>query len=333
MPAEISLATPAPTRRDHGEPRLPHPLRLVLPWGRRVLRLNHVTLLLRLSLAIELAAFIAGLCWFALEGIGWFEVAIFFAMFLVSGLGITVGYHRLFSHRAMRARAWVRLMLGIMGAMGMQGPILYWVSIHRKHHRYSDEPEDPHSPLPIGSGRFAALRGAWHGFAGWIVDGSFCLYPDYIKDLRRDSVVLFVDRWYPLWVAAGIALPGLAGWAWYGTLHGFIACAFAGGPVRLFFTLTAAWYVNSAAHLFGSRPYATADDSRNNLFVNVMSLIGEGYHNNHHAFPRSAKFALQPGQVDIGYWLVRLLELTGQVDKVIVPSASAVPVAPEAEYQ
>ena len=106
--------------------------------------------------------------------------------------------------------------------------------------------------------RFAAAKGAYHGFVGWILNGSFCLYTDYIKDLRRDAIVRFVDRFYPVWVVAGILVPGLIGWAWYGTWDGFIACAFAGGPIRLFFTLTAAWYVNSAAHLAGRRPFATA---------------------------------------------------------------------------
>jgi len=253
------------------------------------------------------------------QGIGWLEVAVFAVMFMISALGITVGYHRMFAHRALRARPWVRLVLGIWGAMGMQGPILYWVSIHRKHHRYSDELEDPHSPRPRGMGPFATVRGAYHGFVGWIIDGSFCLYTDYVKDLRRDAIVRFVDRYYPAWVLLGILLPGLVGWVWYGTWQGYVACLVAGGPVRLLFTLTAAWYVNSTAHLFGTQPFATSDASRNNRFVNIAAVIGEGWHNNHHAFPRSANFGLQPGQFDIGYAFIRLLARLGWVDRVQVP--------------
>ncbi len=328
MPTDSTIALASSTRRDVGESRLPLPLRISIPWPlRRAVRINHITLLLRIALAAELAGAIAGAWWFIVHGIGWVEVSVFALMFLVSGLGVTVGYHRMFAHRSLRARPWVRLMLGIWGAMGMQGPILYWVSIHRKHHRYPDAMEDPHSPRPRGAGRFAAAKGAYHGFVGWILDGSFCLYTDYIKDLRRDAIVNFVDRLYPLWVLAGIALPGFIGLAWYGTWEGYVACAFAGGPIRLFFTLTAAWYVNSVAHLFGSRSFATSDNSRNNLFVNVMAVIGEGWHNNHHAFPRSANFAVRAGEIDVGYAFIRLLERFGLVDRVLVASGRAIDMA------
>jgi stearoyl-CoA desaturase (delta-9 desaturase) len=333
MPAETTIAMSPDARRDLAESRLPRPLRISFPWPiDRALRINHVTLALRVALGAELIATFVGVWWFAVHGIGWVEFAVFALMFMVSGLGITVGYHRMFAHRSLRARPWVRLVLGIWGAMGMQGPILYWVSIHRKHHRYPDALEDPHSPRPRGNGHFAAANGAYHGFVGWILNGSFCLYTDYIKDLRRDAIIRFVDRFYPAWVAVGILVPGLIGWAWYGTWDGFIACAFAGGPIRLFFTLTAAWYVNSAAHLAGRRPFATADGSRNNRFVIVASVIGEGWHNNHHAFPRSANFGLQPGQTDIGYVFIRLLARLGLVDRVLVASGQPF-VAAEPESQ
>jgi stearoyl-CoA desaturase (Delta-9 desaturase) len=328
MPTDSSIALPPGARRDRGESRLPLPLRISVPWPlRRAVRINHVTLLLRVALAAELAGAIAGVWWFITRGIGWPEVAVFFLMFLVSGLGITVGYHRLFAHRSLRARPWVAAMLGIYGAMGMQGPILYWVSIHRKHHRYPDALEDPHSPRPRGEGPLAAARGAYHGFVGWILGGSFCLYSDYVKDLRRDPVIRFVDRLYPVWVLSGVVLPGLIGLAWYGTWQGFVACAFAGGPVRLFFTLTSAWYVNSVAHLFGSRSFATADTSRNSLLVNVTTIIGEGWHNNHHAFPRSANFGVQGAQFDLGYQFIRLLKRLGMVDRVLVASGRAIDMA------
>src|ERR1700676_1971042 len=128
MPAEISIAISPGARRDLTESRLPRPLRIAFPWPiRRALRINHVTLALRIALAGELVAALAGLWWFAVHGIGWMEFAVFALMFMMSGLGISVGYHRMFAHRSLRGRPWVRLMLGIWGAMGMQGPILYWV--------------------------------------------------------------------------------------------------------------------------------------------------------------------------------------------------------------
>jgi stearoyl-CoA desaturase (delta-9 desaturase) len=332
MPTETIIAMPSGHRRDVGEIRLPHPTRISVPWLKRDIRFNHVTVLLRVGLAIEVAALVVAVWWFAVHGVRWFEVAVLALMFLMNALGITVGYHRLFTHRSLQARPWVRLVVGIWGAMGMQGPILYWVSIHRKHHRYPDEPEDPHSPRPRDNGRFAVARGAIYAFVGWIVSGEYCLYPEYIKDLKRDPVVRFVDRYYSLWVIAGVIVPGLIGFAWYGTWEGYWACLFAGGPIRLFFSLTGTWYVNSAAHIFGSRPFVTTDNSRNNRFVVFATVIGEGWHNNHHAFPRSANMAMQPYQIDVGYQFIRLLKRLGLVDRVLVSFGKPIDVTePEAQ--
>ncbi len=303
-------------RRDAGETRLPLPVRFTLPLpSRPTVQFNHARLLARLTVAILLAGTIAALWWFAVHGIGTLEVALFLAMYWINGLGITVGYHRLFAHHAFRATPLCRAVLGIAGATGMQGPILYWASIHRKHHRFPDAPEDPHSPQAQRGGVVGWAAGFWHGFIGWMLGESFALYPEYVKDLRRDPVVLWVDRHYPVWILAGFLVPGLVGAAWYGTWEGYWACLLAGGPLRAVCTFSASGLVNSLAHLHGRQPFHPGDDSRNNAIVTVVAL-GEGLHNNHHAFPYAARFSLRRGEVDIGYPLVRLLERIGWAQDV-----------------
>jgi stearoyl-CoA desaturase (delta-9 desaturase) len=316
-------------RRDAGETRLPLRVRVVLPLpGRPTVQFNHARLLARTTVAILLGGALAALWWIAVHGIGLLEVVLFVAMYLVNGLGITVGYHRLFTHLAFRATPLCRAVLGIAGATGMQGPILYWASIHRKHHRFPDAPEDPHSPQPRGSSIAARAAGFYRGFVGWMLGQSFALYPDYVKDLRRDPVALWVDRYYPVWIALGFVVPGLAGAAWYGTWEGYWAGLLIGGPLRAFCTFSASGLVNSLAHLHGRQNFRSGDDSRNNAFVAVVAL-GEGLHNNHHAFPYAARFSLRPGEVDIGYPLVRLLERIGSAQdvKLAPPGAAAAPEA------
>ena len=140
---------------------------------------------------------------------------------------------------------------------------------------------------------------------------AYCVYVDYVRDLRRDPVVRWVDRWYWLWVAASWVIPGFIGLAWYGTADGYWAGFFAGGPLRTLWQLNCTWAVNSIAHCFGRRRFETREDSRNSALVNTLTMNGEGLHNNHHAFPWSASFALFPGEIDPGYWVLRGFVATG----------------------
>lgn len=315
-------------RRDATEIRLPLPVRLRLPLDGRMFEFCLVDWLARAMAAVLLGAVGFAIYWFATRGVGWFDVAIFALMAWINGLGITVGLHRLFTHGAFHPnRAW-RLILGIWGAMAMQGPILYWVSIHRKHHRHADAREDPHAPLweagpGVGAGR--RMLGAYRGFVGWMFDGSFRLYPEYVRDLKTDADVIWLDRFYFLWIGLGILLPGLAGLAWSGTLDGAISAMLAGGPIRIFYGLVATGCVNAFAHGKGARPFRVGDASCNRPWVNLVSWIGEGLHNNHHAFPGAAKFNLLPGQVDPGYGFIRLLEICGWAKQVkrVAPVAIA----------
>jgi stearoyl-CoA desaturase (delta-9 desaturase) len=290
----------------------------------RLLRVDPMQVLSILSLAAVVIGSAVGVWWFWNHGITWFEPLLLLAMTFATGLGITLGYHRLFSHRAFVARPGLTIALGILGAMSMQGPIAGWASVHRKHHRYSDRPGDPHSPRPIGDGIGGALRGFIQGHVGWVVSDAYGIFVDYVRDLRRDPVVTWIDRWYWLWVAAGWTLPGFIGLAWYGTMAGFLAGFFAGGPLRTLYHLNCTWAVNSVAHCFGRRRFATHEDSRNNMLVNTLAMNGEGLHNNHHAFPWSARFALFPGEVDVGYWVLRGFAAMGWARRVRVPAPHVV---------
>jgi stearoyl-CoA desaturase (delta-9 desaturase) len=324
--AQVSGLPEIEARRDRDEVRLPLSIRVRLPLLAAPLEFNRFDVLARLVAVAILGSLAFSIYWFWQHGVRGFDVAIFIAMNAISALGTTVGYHRLFAHRAFEAPAFWRGLLGIWGALAMQGPILYWVSVHRKHHRYPDAAEDPHAPIWEGKSWRASphpVRAIYRSFFGWMFDGTYRLYPDYVRDLRKDPVVLWIDRFYPLWVALGVALPGLAGWLWYGDAQGLVSGLLAGGPIRMFYCISAASAVNAFAHGAGARPYRTGDDSGNNRWVNLVSLIGEGLHNNHHAFPHSARFSLAPGEIDPVYLFIRLLVRLGGAHSIREPSPAA----------
>lgn len=312
-PAPDAATAPPPERRWP-------PVMLLGRAGGVHLRVDPAQVMSIVTLSLVTLGSAVGVWWFWTHGLTWFDVALLVAMKFVTGLGITLGLHRLFSHKAFEAVPALRAALGILGAMTAQGQTTMWCSIHRKHHRYSDLPGDPHSPLPIGPGLAGALRGFVHGHVGWIVSGNFCTYVDYVRDLRRDPVVAWVDRWYWLWVPLGWIIPGLIGAAWYGSWAGYWSGLFAGGALRTFFQLNFTWAVNSLAHWYGRRPFATRDDSRNNPLVNALTMNGEGLHNNHHAFPWSAKFALFRGEIDPAWYVLRAFERLGWARNIRVPA-------------
>lgn len=253
----------------------------------------------------------------------WMYLVLLAAMFLATGLGITVGYHRLFTHRSFETPAWVRYTFGALGSMAVQGPVLHWVAEHRRHHQHSDHDGDPHSPHGHGDTWRDTIRGAWHSHVGWMFRRSSRELPRYIKDLRSDRVACAVSRQFPLWVVAGLALPaaigGLMTMSWMGVLLGFLW----GGLVRVFLVHHVTWSVNSVCHLWGARPFASHDHSRNNAIVGVLAL-GEGWHNNHHAFPTSARHGLVWWQFDLSYVLIRALAAVGLAWGVRTPDAERI---------
>lgn len=248
------------------------------------------------------------------------DLAVCVAMYLVTVLGITMGFHRLFTHKSFKCGATLRAVLGVAGSMASQGPLFFWVACHRRHHQHSDEAGDPHSPHTHGEGARGVLLGWWHAHVGWMFAHKPENYFRLVNDLVRDPVVMTVHRFYFLWVMAGLVLPGVASAVIAGETAAFWPGLLWGGLVRLFLVHHVTWSVNSVCHLFGSAPYATEDESRNNALVAVLTL-GEGWHNNHHAFPSSARHGLRWWQVDPTYMILRGLVATRLAWDVRTPSA------------
>lgn len=256
------------------------------------------------------------------------HLAILIGMFLITALGITVGFHRLCTHKAFHAPGWVRYLLAAAGSMAAQGPVIEWCAEHRRHHQMSDTPGDPHSPHASkdggwGEGIMATLRGAAHAHLGWLFARSRADLSRFSKDLEQDRALVLANNHFLWLVLAGLVLPaavaGLITLSWSGVLLGLLW----GGLVRMFLVHHVTWSVNSVCHLWGSRPFSTGDQSRNNAIVGFLAL-GEGWHNNHHAFPTSARHGLRWWEIDVSYGCIRLLELVGLARQVRVPAPERV---------
>lgn len=247
------------------------------------------------------------------------DIALLVSFFLLSSLGVSVGYHRLFAHKGFEAKPWVKKLLAITGSMTAQGPVIFWVATHRMHHAYSDTEQDPHSPHNMGEKCLDRLRGFFHAHIGWMFHNKTANSMYYAKDLLKDDDIVKINQQYNRWVLLGIFLPGLIGGVLTQSLSGFLTGALWGGVVRIFLNHQATWSVNSISHVFGDRPYRSKDLSTNNLFVALIAM-GEGWHNNHHAFPRSAAHGFHWWQIDFSYYLIWIFERLGWVWNVYVPT-------------
>ena len=228
-------------------------------------------------------------------------------LYILTMLGITVGYHRMLSHRAFEAGPVVRSVFAVLGSMAAQGSPIYWVANHRRHHQFSDTPGDPHSPVFSTHAPLRGLAAFWHAHIGWMFSHELSNGLHYCKDLIGDPLVSSISRHYYAVVSIGLILPGVLGGLLTGSLRGAADGLLWGGFVRLFLSFHATSCINSVTHMFGSRPFDTPDRSRNNIWL-VLPTLGEAWHNNHHAFPSSAYFGLSAGQIDIGGYVIRLLE-------------------------
>ena len=241
----------------------------------------------------------------------WSDLIVLGITYTLTGLGVTVGFHRLLTHRSFKTGPTLRFLLASLGSAAIEGPVIEWVANHRKHHQFSDEPDDPHSPHHHGPGIRGALRGLLHAHFGWVLGGGALANPErYAKDLLADPVARFVDRTFLVWLVAGLALPFALGAALTGTLAGALTALLWGGAVRIFLLHHATFSVNSLCHYFGRRPYATGDHSRNLAWLSVPTL-GEAWHNNHHAFPTSARHGQGRWQFDPSWWVIRGLARCG----------------------
>jgi stearoyl-CoA desaturase (delta-9 desaturase) len=228
--------------------------------------------------------------------VGWSDIAILLTMYVINTIGITVGFHRLLTHRSFETPPVIRFILLASGSLGLQGDPLFWASTHLQHHAHSDEDDDPHSPL----------HSLFHAHLGWLLAGFNPQIDTYGRWLQQDRMVMFFHRTYPLWIVLSFAIPFLLG-GWTGLLWG--------GLVRIFLTHHVTWSVNSICHTFGQRDFDTRDQSRNQWLVGLLSM-GEGWHNNHHAFPRSAFHGLRWWQIDVSAYFIMALERLGLARKV-----------------
>ena len=262
-----------------------------------------------------------GLLWQV--GFHWVDVALFVGLYVVCAFGTTIGFHRYFTHRGFEARTPVKGALAILGCMTMQGPLTQWVTDHRKHHALSDKEGDPHSPhVGHGEGVVGAIRGFVHAHVGWL----FTLKGlergrEYGRDLYDDTLVRWIDRLYILWVAVTLGIPFAIGYAVGGTVGAGVEGMVWGGLLRIFLYQHATFSVNSICHMFGRQAYRSRDEARNNWLVAVL-VFGEGWHNNHHAFPASARHGLHRFQVDLSWLVIRAMEKLKLVWDVRVPDAA-----------
>ena len=292
---------------------------LPTPPERAALAVRLVTLL---AIIVPLLGVVAAPFFLWGWGFRWTDLGLLLGMYFLTVLGITVGFHRLFVHHSFETYTWVKVVLAAFGSMAVQGPLLKWVALHRRHHQYSDTPDDPHSPQHEGQGVLGLLHGFWHAHMGWFFRPDPPDLDHYVKDLSASRALRVASYLFPVWVALGLVVPAVLGGvitlSWAGAWTGLIW----GGLVRVFFVNHVTWSVNSACHLWGFRPYQSDDQSRNNVLIGVLAL-GEGWHNTHHAFPTSARHGLRWWQIDVSYWIIRTLALLGLAWNLKLPSKQA----------
>jgi stearoyl-CoA desaturase (delta-9 desaturase) len=244
----------------------------------------------------------------------WRDIVIFLIMYIPVGLGVTVGFHRLLTHRAFKTSPGMRGLLGILGTMSVEGPLISWVADHRKHHAYTDRLGDPHSPhVDHGVGWRGALRGLAHAHVGWLFNhtqrGS---RERFAPDLLADPVISFVDKTFVVWSLVGLAIPFGLGVLIGGSVDAGLEAMLWGGAVRIFLLHHVTYSINSLCHFFGRRRFDTDDESTNLLWLAPLSF-GEAWHNNHHAFPTSAFHGMARGELDFSGILIAGLERAGLV--------------------
>ncbi len=251
-------------------------------------------------------------------GLGWTDVILFVVFYCVSGLGITVGYHRLFTHNSFKANRPLRIGLAIAGSMAIEGPVIRWVADHRRHHAHSDREGDPHSPWRYGETAGALAKGLFWAHLGWMFDEMHTNREKYTPDLMADPDVRAVDRLFPVWLLASMLLPatigGLVAMSWGAALSAF----FWASLVRIFLLHHVTWSINSICHMIGEKPFQARDKSTNFWPLAVLSF-GESWHNMHHADPTAARHGVLRGQLDSSARTIWLFEKFGWATDVRWP--------------
>ncbi len=250
------------------------------------------------------------------NGFSVLDLCLLVGMYIVAGLGITVGFHRYFTHKAFECPRWVKIGLGITGSMAVQGDLFWWCAVHRQHHQHSDEEHDPHSPH-VGQG--GPVRRFIYSHFGWLFKLEQPDQDRYIPDLKADPDLRMVSRLFPVWAFISMLIPTVLGGVITGTWLGALTGLLWGGLVRVFVEHHITWSVNSVCHIWGTQPFESHDHSRNNPIIGIFSL-GEGWHNNHHAFPTSAKHGLAWWQFDFTWITIKCMSFLGLASKLKTPS-------------
>lgn len=272
---------------------------------------DRATLQRRLVLVVTVVPFAAFIYAVAINwgrGLTVSAAAIALGFYVFTGLGITIGFHRYFTHQSFETSRFMRALFAVAGSMAVQGSVIKWVADHRRHHAFSDKEGDPHSPhLDEGPGVRGLAKGLWHAHMGWLFSDEQTSARRWAPDLLKDPTIVLIDRLFPLWVVLTFALPPLVGFAVTGTLSGALAAGLWGSLIRVFFLHHVTWSINSVCHFYGKRPFEGDDYSTNNWILALVSF-GESWHNNHHAFPTAAVHGIDRGQVDISGGLISLME-------------------------
>ena len=253
--------------------------------------------------------------------ISWLHLTMLIGGWYATGLGVTIGFHRMLTHRSFEAHPWARNFWTILGSLAVEGSPIDWCMVHRKHHQFSDHHGDPHSPHLHDDTMIGMLKGAWHSHVGWMFNANWSRKErlKYVPDLMNDPILLSIDRNYYLWVTATLVIPTIIGGLASMSLMGAWLGLLWGGLARVCLSHHMTWAINSICHLFGARDFKSSDDSRNNVFFGVFSH-GEGWHNNHHAFPTSARHGLKWWQLDLSWMIIRGMQMVGLAWNVKLPT-------------
>ncbi|QYC45066.1 Fatty acid desaturase [Nonomuraea coxensis DSM 45129] len=252
-------------------------------------------------------------------GLGWTDIAIAFVFYVVSGLGVTVGLHRYFTHGSFKAKRPMKIALGIAGSLSLEMSVLDWVATHRKHHKFSDKEGDPHSPWRFGPGFKNMAKGLLYAHMGWLFESERTNREKYAPDLCKDQDVMKLHKWFGALALTSILLPavlgGLITWSWQGAVTAF----FWGSLIRIGLLHHVTWSINSICHVFGEEDFQVRDKSRNVWWLAIPSF-GESWHNLHHSDPTCARHGVLKGQIDLSAGLIRIFERLGWVHDVRWPT-------------
>ncbi|MFF7381461.1 fatty acid desaturase [Streptomyces griseoluteus] len=303
-------------------PQIPDPvppLGRARPWSWP----NAEQILIGVFVAVPFLALLAAVPLAWRDGLSPVDLALAAVFYLISGLGITVGFHRYFTHGSFKARRPLRIALAVAGSLAVQGPLFTWVADHRKHHRYSDRDGDPHSPWRYGRTPGALAKGMFHAHLGWLFHTDHASTARYAPDLERDPALRLVSRGFGVFVVLSLALPALLGLLITGTRAGAVTAFFWAGLVRICLVHHVTWSINSICHAAGSHPFRSRDRSGNVWWLAPLSF-GESWHNLHHADPTSARHGVLTGQLDASARLIRWFEGLGWAYDVRWPDADRV---------